>query len=289
MTAFAWEGEHLAIDLPGAHVVFTTRRGGVSAGPYASLNLGWLTDDDPAAITENRARVQALTPGTLANGRQVHGTEVRRVTEPTTERAEADGQATVREDVAPLVLIADCLPIALAAPGGVAMLHGGWRGLAGGIVAEGVRALAELGAGAPVAAAIGPGAGGCCYEVGEEVHAHFAGHGGTRSPQRAQPRPQGRGPARARRRRRPRRARQRDLHAVRGPRAVVLAPPRRRRHRAPGRRGLEDRLMAPDPRPGATRSPSSTPTACARTSPRSARRSPPRPRAPAATPPAWRS
>ena len=62
MTAFAWEGEHLAIDLPGAHVVFTTRRGGVSAGPYASLNLGFLTDDDPAAIAENRARVQALTP-----------------------------------------------------------------------------------------------------------------------------------------------------------------------------------------------------------------------------------
>jgi YfiH family protein len=174
---FEWEGEHLAIALPGAHVVFTTRRGGVSAGPYRSLNLGFLTDDDPAAVTENRRRVQALTPGTLAHGHQVHGTTVRRVTEPTTERTESDGQATIREDVAPLVLTADCLPIAVAAPGGVAMLHGGWRGLAGGIVAEGVRALAELGAGAPTAAAIGPGAGGCCYQVGEEVHAHFAHHG----------------------------------------------------------------------------------------------------------------
>ena len=177
MTGFGWEGGHLAIDLPGAHVVFTSRRGGVSTGPYASLNLGFLTDDEPAAIAENRRRVEALTPGGLVQGQQVHGTHVRRVSEPTTSRPESDGQATISPVVSPLVLTADCLPIAMAAPGGVAMLHGGWRGLAGGIVAEGVRALDELGAGAPAAAAIGPGAGGCCYEVGEEVHAHFAHHG----------------------------------------------------------------------------------------------------------------
>jgi copper oxidase (laccase) domain-containing protein len=54
------------------------------------------------------------------------------------------------------------------------MLHCGWRPLAGGIVAEGVAALRELGADGPVTAAIGAGAKGCCYEVGEEVHAHFA-------------------------------------------------------------------------------------------------------------------
>src|SRR5437764_9760350 len=57
------------------------------------------------------------------------------------------------------------------------MLHGGWRGLAGGIVAEGARALEELAGAGPVAAAVGPGAGPCCYEVGEEVHAAFARHG----------------------------------------------------------------------------------------------------------------
>jgi copper oxidase (laccase) domain-containing protein len=72
--------------------------------------------------------------------------------------------------MAPIVLTADCLPIALAGPGGAAMLHGGWRGLAAGIVAEGVRALG----GEVVAAAIGPGAGVCCYEAGDEVHAAFA-------------------------------------------------------------------------------------------------------------------
>jgi hypothetical protein len=79
--------------------------------------------------------------------------------------------------VAPIVLVADCLPIALAAPGAVAMVHAGWRGLAGGVVDEGVRALRALGAPGAVTAAIGPGAGGCCYEVGEEVHAAFAQHG----------------------------------------------------------------------------------------------------------------
>jgi hypothetical protein len=62
----------------------------------------------------------------------------------------------------------------LCADGAVAALHGGWRGLAGGIVAEGVVALRELGAHGPVTAAIGPGARGCCYEVGEEVHEAFA-------------------------------------------------------------------------------------------------------------------
>jgi YfiH family protein len=79
--------------------------------------------------------------------------------------------------VAPVVLVADCLPIALAADGAVAMVHAGWRGLAGGVIAEGMRAVRGLGAEGDVVAAIGPGAGVCCYEVGEEVHAAFAGHG----------------------------------------------------------------------------------------------------------------
>jgi YfiH family protein len=85
-----------------------------------------------------------------------------------------------------MVLVADCLPIALAASeggngagaGAVAMLHAGWRGLAAGIVTEGLRAMRELGVVGPIEAAIGPGAGGCCYEVGDEVHAEFTGYGG---------------------------------------------------------------------------------------------------------------
>jgi purine-nucleoside/S-methyl-5'-thioadenosine phosphorylase / adenosine deaminase len=80
---------------------------------------------------------------------------------------------TTQPGLAPLVMTADCLPVAVAGQGGVAMLHAGWRGLAGGILARGVEILRALGGQAPLAAAIGPGAGPCCYEVGEEVHAAF--------------------------------------------------------------------------------------------------------------------
>ncbi len=76
-----------------------------------------------------------------------------------------------------MVLTADCLPIAIAGAGAVAMLHAGWRGLAAGVVAEGVSAVRELGASGPLSAAIGPGAGPCCYEVSEDVHAGFADYG----------------------------------------------------------------------------------------------------------------
>jgi polyphenol oxidase len=172
-------GEHLAIELPGARAVFTTRRGGFSTGPYATMNLGRLTRDDPEAVARNRAALQAQFGVELSLIRQVHGNRVRRVVSaPSPARTEeADGQATTLAGVAPMVLVADCLPIALAGAGAVAVLHAGWRGLAAGIVAEGVRAVRELGASGPLEAAIGPGAGPCCYEVGEEVHAAFAQHG----------------------------------------------------------------------------------------------------------------
>jgi len=179
---FAWDGAHLSIDLPGGRALFSGRRGGVSAGPYASLNLGRLTEDPGANVDENRARLAAavgIARERFLYGRQVHAAAVRRATEPpgpARPHAAEDGQATALRDAAALVFVADCLPVVLAADGAVAALHGGWRGLAGGILAEGVRALRELGAGGPVAAAIGPGAGGCCYEVGEEVHAAFPGH-----------------------------------------------------------------------------------------------------------------
>ena len=76
---------------------------------------------------------------------------------------EADGQVVSGPGLAPLVFTADCLPVALSGPGGVAMLHCGWRGLAAGIVAEGAEAVGATDA------AIGPGIGPCCYEVGPEV------------------------------------------------------------------------------------------------------------------------
>jgi polyphenol oxidase len=170
--SFTEVGEHLAIALPGGTALFTTRRGGVSEGPYASLNLGLKTDDDAGRVRANREKVARLVGGRVAQPHQVHGTRVV-AADPDAERPpDADGQVTAEPGIAPAVLVADCLPVALVAPEGVGMLHAGWRGLAGGLIDEGVRALRALGA-TRVAAAIGPGAGPCCYEVGPEVHAAF--------------------------------------------------------------------------------------------------------------------
>ena len=169
--------EHLAIDLPGARAVFTTRRGGHSHGPYASLNLGLRTDDDPAHVTANHLRVQELAGRPVARCAQVHGTDIAPSDGIADIPPQADGHITTTPAVAPMVLVADCLPVVIATPGAVAVLHAGWRGLAGGILQRGVQALGAAGAQGPVAAAIGPAVGGCCYEVGSEVHATFAGYG----------------------------------------------------------------------------------------------------------------
>jgi polyphenol oxidase len=176
---FRWEGHHVAADLPGAEALFTTRRGGVSSGPFASLNLGLLTDDDSANVHENRARVAAATGSPWERflyGKQVHGAAVRRVGDPRVPRTDEDGQATALRRHPALVFVADCTPVVLAAEGAVAILHVGWRPAASGIVAEGLNALREVGGSGPVTALIGPGARACCYEVGEEVHARFAGY-----------------------------------------------------------------------------------------------------------------
>ncbi|MBI5103689.1 MAG: polyphenol oxidase family protein [Solirubrobacterales bacterium] len=164
----------IEVALPGATALFTGRAGGVSEGPYASLNLGFLTDDDRAKVDENRRRVAERARAALAQGRQVHGTAVARVGEvPGGLLGEADGAATALEGVAPIVLTADCLPVALAGGGAVAMLHAGWKGLADGVLEEGVRALRELGGDGDAEAVIGPGAGACCYQVGAEVAERF--------------------------------------------------------------------------------------------------------------------
>jgi purine-nucleoside/S-methyl-5'-thioadenosine phosphorylase / adenosine deaminase len=162
---FRAAGEHLAIDLPGGTALFTTRRGGVSEGPYASLNLGLWTDDDPGCVQLNRERVQVQVGASrLAQGRQVHGT---RVVVDGQGIEEADGQVISGRGVAAVVLVADCLPVALAGPERVGVVHAGWRGLAAGVLEAGVEATGA------VCAAIGPGIGPCCYEVGDDVRAVF--------------------------------------------------------------------------------------------------------------------
>jgi YfiH family protein len=111
-------------------------------------------------------------------GLQVHGSDIERHTRPRAGRsggrgdlAAADGQATDHPDLTPLVLTADCLPLALSTPGAVALVHCGWRGVAAGIVDRAVEAVCELAGREPAAvgAALGPGIGPCCYPVGDEV------------------------------------------------------------------------------------------------------------------------
>jgi polyphenol oxidase len=173
----------IGVALPGARVAFSTRRGGVSEGPYESLNLGILTDDEAGRVARNRAILAEaidLDPAAIAMGWQVHGTEVMRwdvppqpgrngYAQPGAELDKVDGHVTDLEGLGLLVLVADCLPVALAGAGRVAMLHCGWRGLAGGIVERAAAMFDE-----PPAAAVGPGIGRCCYEVGQEVLDAFA-------------------------------------------------------------------------------------------------------------------
>ena len=170
--------------MPGATAAFTTRLGGTSEAPFDRLNLGILTDDKREAVLANRRRLAdalGFAPDRIAVSHQVHGAELIDHTDPTAPRCsfasyegeqrgseegatpEVDGHVVAAAGVAALVFVADCVPVALSGPGGVAMLHCGWRGLAAGIVAKGAAAVAATDA------AIGPSIGPCCYEVGGEV------------------------------------------------------------------------------------------------------------------------
>ncbi|HEX8073506.1 MAG TPA: polyphenol oxidase family protein [Thermoleophilaceae bacterium] len=172
------------VGLPGARVLFSTRLGGVSPAPYESLNLGILTGDRRELVSENRRRLAeraGLGFGNVAMGWQVHGADVleweRRpekgsndgYAEPGAPLEKVDGHATGLAGLALLVLVADCLPVALAAPGRVAMLHCGWRGLAAGMVARAAATFDRQ-----PSAVVGPGIGSCCYEVGPEVLEAFS-------------------------------------------------------------------------------------------------------------------
>ena len=175
----------LRFELPGGgRALFTTR----AEGSFAPAPASAPGDGAPSVAIANSAcaRALALTGAQrLARGRQVHGRSVRRVRSLPVEELPAepaDGQATALQATALMVVSADCLPVALGSEGAVAMLHAGWRGLAAGVLEEGVRALRELagGRGEEMGAVIGPGAGPCCYEVGPEVRAAF-GAGPARS------------------------------------------------------------------------------------------------------------
>lgn len=150
----------------------TTRRGGVSREPYASLNLGDHVGDDPGAVLANRRALAAALPGEPVWLAQVHGTAV---ADAATARAgdEADAIVARIPRRVCVVLTADCLPILLCDRRGtvVAAVHAGWRGLAAGVVEAAVAAMGVPGG--DLLAWLGPAIGGERFEVGAEVRAAF--------------------------------------------------------------------------------------------------------------------
>jgi purine-nucleoside/S-methyl-5'-thioadenosine phosphorylase / adenosine deaminase len=161
----------LTWDVPGPYeVAFSTRHGGVSEGPYESLNLGILTRDGPENAQENRRRLcdaMGTDAERLAMNRQVHSATVTRAVAGERGR-EGDGLWSDEPGVPMLKLTADCLPIALVRRTGhpaLAVLHAGRMGLLEGVVEAGVAALG----GGDLAAAVGPGIGPCCYEIGDDI------------------------------------------------------------------------------------------------------------------------
>jgi YfiH family protein len=167
---------------PGPYrVAFSTRVGGVSEAEFDSLNLGSLTEDNPARVVVNRTRLceavdadpDGATMAWQRHGGTVTRAQPRGIITPGTVYDHCDGLWSDAPGRAMLLLTADCMPIAIARSDGirpaVEILHAGWRGLLAGIVAAGVRAIGAR----KLVAAIGPSIGPCCYEVGEEVAAPF--------------------------------------------------------------------------------------------------------------------
>jgi polyphenol oxidase len=167
--------------LPGIRHAFFTRQGGVSQGLYASLNGGAGSDDTPANVAENRARMAAalgVSPGRLLTAYQVHSPDVVTIDRPWSapERPRADAIVTRAAGIAIGVTTADCGPVLLAdhEAGVIAAAHAGWRGAASGVLEATVEAMERCGADRDrIAAALGPMIRQPSYEVGPELVARF--------------------------------------------------------------------------------------------------------------------
>jgi YfiH family protein len=166
----------LEAKLPGPfRAAFTTRIGGESKGAYASLNLSLRNGDDPDAVERNRARVAGLIGRQLVSPLQVHGLRVAGAAEYLQQAPETpcDGltiHADIDRGLAALLLFADCVPVVLCGEVDMAVVHGGWRGILGGIVQQAGRAMMGM----PGTAVIGPSIGPCCFAVDDELGEAFA-------------------------------------------------------------------------------------------------------------------
>ena len=174
-----------AIEAAGADAAVTARDGGVSSGPYATLNLSLSVGDDSARVLENRRRLAGalgVDPGSFVFARQVHGARVR-IVGPADRGSGAftlddaipdtDALVTTSPDVVLAILTADCVPIVLHDPvaGVLACVHAGWRGLVAQIPAAAVTAMRTLGSRpSDIIAGLGPAAAPARYQVGPDVH-----------------------------------------------------------------------------------------------------------------------
>jgi YfiH family protein len=179
-----------ALDASGADAAVTARDGGVSSGPYATLNLSLSVGDDPAAVLENRRRLAAglsVDPGAFVFARQVHGAGVRVVGEADRGSgafrlddaiADTDALVTTSPEVVLAILTADCVPIVLHDPvaGVLACVHAGWRGTAAGVTAAAVATMQSLGSDpSDILAGVGPAIAPARYQVGPDVHQAVTG------------------------------------------------------------------------------------------------------------------
>ena len=168
---------------PEVRALATTRQGGVSAAPYddgrggGGFNLGLHVGDDPAAVAENRARLQAHLPGRPAWIAQVHGAAVvdAATVGPGQPTRTGDASIATAPGVVCAILTADCLPVLFADDSGkvVGAAHAGWRGLAGGVLRQTLAAMRAAGAG-EITAWMGPAIGPTAFEVGQDVFDSFA-------------------------------------------------------------------------------------------------------------------
>jgi YfiH family protein len=174
-----------ALDASGVDAAVTARAGGVSSGPYATLNLSLSVGDDPASVLENRRRLAAVldvSPGDFIFARQVHGTGVRVVGEAdrgsgafTLDDAIDDTDALVTRSPGAVlaILTADCVPIVLhdQVARVLACVHAGWRGTVARVCAAAVAAMETLGSRpSDVIAGVGPAVAPARYQVGTDVH-----------------------------------------------------------------------------------------------------------------------
>jgi YfiH family protein len=177
---------------PGIDALMTTRRGGVSEGPFDSMNLRDGLGDDPQAVRRNQRLLADAIGAPPVYLDQVHGACVVRLgladARPGAPLHAADGSVTTERGLACTVQVADCLPVLFAGPGVVGAAHAGWRGLAGGVLEATLHALCEAGRCTPgeVQAWLGPCIGPRRFEVGGDVVQAFGGDAAA-GPARFQP------------------------------------------------------------------------------------------------------